>query len=73
MEDLLTVDQVAKLVKMSRATIFRRMKEGSFPQPLRLSPKKMFWTAGVIDDYLTDLRKQAFKETQSIRKRLSKK
>ena len=40
---LLLVHEVAEMVHLSRSTIFRRVKVKTFPQPLRLSTRRVVW------------------------------
>ena len=40
---LLTTKQVIQIVAFSKNTIYRRMKTGSFPKPLRLGGNMIRW------------------------------
>jgi Predicted transcriptional regulator len=33
MKDLLTIDEVAQIAKVSKPTVYRRVKNGDFPKP----------------------------------------
>ncbi|WP_419862451.1 helix-turn-helix transcriptional regulator [Candidatus Poriferisodalis sp.] len=49
---------VIELTSLSRSTIWRRVKEGSFPQPLRLGgtdSSARGWRKGDIEKWLTEL------------------
>ena len=47
MKDLLTIDEVAQIAKVSKPTVYRRVKNGDFPQPKKIKseakrgPKKV--------------------------------
>lgn len=41
--DLISVDEVAHLLGVSKYTIWRRVKSPSFPQPIKLSAKCTRW------------------------------
>lgn len=50
---LLNVDQVAEMLAVSRATIWRYVAaNGTFPQPLKLSPGCSRWYAEEVEDWL---------------------
>ena len=42
---LLRIDAVCSVVSLSRATIYRLMAAGTFPQPVRITPRCMRWRA----------------------------
>ena len=46
--------QLAKLFKVSTATIYRWIKEGNFPKPVRLGANMVRWKAVDIEAWLTD-------------------
>ena len=39
-------------LNISKATLFRWIKEGKFPEPTRLSPKIVVWSKFEIDEWL---------------------
>jgi predicted DNA-binding transcriptional regulator AlpA len=53
--DILFIDDVARMLKTSRATIERRLKEGTFPIPTLPGhiDKRPRWTRQVVERYLT--------------------
>ena len=58
--ELLTVRDVARLLKIYPATIWRMAAfaeagHGNFPRPLRLGPKTVRWRAADVDRYLSAL------------------
>jgi len=50
---LLTIRTVRALVAMSPATIYRRLAEGNFPAPVRLSSRCTRWRAGDVTAWLS--------------------
>ena len=49
-----TRPQLEKLFKVSPATIYRWIKEGNFPKPVRLGANMVMWKAVDIEAWLTD-------------------
>ena len=47
--------EVAKLIGISKATLYRRMREGGFPRPLKFSSNLNRWDRAEIDAYLDRL------------------
>lgn len=48
-EGFLRLPQVLNLVPVSRSTLWQRVKEGRFPQPIKLSERVTVWkTADVL-------------------------
>jgi prophage regulatory protein len=52
---LLKVDLVAGLADVSRATIYRRVAEGTFPKQVHLSARCTRWRAGDVMGWLRSL------------------
>jgi prophage regulatory protein len=48
-----------KLLPVSRATLWRMVKESRFPAPHRLGPNTTAWRVGDIRNYLQAIRAQA--------------
>ncbi|WP_035546148.1 AlpA family transcriptional regulator [Burkholderia sp. 9120] len=46
--------QVEREVGLSRSTIYQRIKDGTFPRPVRLGVRAVGWRTGDIDDFLRD-------------------
>ncbi|CAE6825355.1 AlpA family phage regulatory protein [Paraburkholderia sp. 1N] len=46
--------QVEREVGLSRSTIYQRIKDGTFPRPIRLGARAVGWRAGDIDGFLRD-------------------
>ena len=45
---LLRVSEVAELTNLARATIYKRMRLGDFPIPLRMSPGAVRWVRSEV-------------------------
>ena len=46
---LLRITEACQLVGMSPSTIYRRIKDGTFPAPLRVGDKSVRWARNAID------------------------
>ena len=49
---LLRLREVLALCGLSRSTIYRKMGEGSFPEPLRVGVRAVRWREAEIEDWL---------------------
>ena len=49
-----TRNQLEKLFKVSPATIYRWIKEGNFPKPVRLGANMVRWKASDIEAWMTE-------------------
>lgn len=47
-EGFLRLPQVLNLVPVSRSTLWQRVKEGRFPQPIKLSERVTVWRAADV-------------------------
>lgn len=52
---LLDIKEVAKRTSLSRTTIWRRLKNGDFPDPLRLSEQCVRWREDDINAWVIGL------------------
>lgn len=52
---LLDIKEVAKRTSLSRTTIWRRLKDGKFPDPLRLSEQCVRWREDDINAWVIGL------------------
>lgn len=46
--------EVEARTKLSRSTIYARIKNGTFPAPVPLGPKSVGWIESEIDSFLAD-------------------
>jgi prophage regulatory protein len=51
-EMLLTVEDLADLLSLSRRTVWRWLNDGRLPVPLRLSPRVVRWRASDVQQFL---------------------
>lgn len=49
---LLTLDEVLAITRVGRTQWLKGVKEKTYPQPVRLSPRKIFWRAVDIERLL---------------------
>lgn len=46
--------QIVGLLPFSRATLWRRVKDGTFPQPIKLSARTTVWSTAEIRKWVMD-------------------
>ncbi len=51
-ESLLTIESVAKLTALCRATIYRWVAAGRFPRPIQLGPRTVRWKSAEVDAWI---------------------
>ena len=49
---LLRREEVEERTGLARTTIYRKMREGSFPEPLKVGARAVRWPASEIDTWL---------------------
>lgn len=42
-------------IQFSRATIYRKIENGSFPRPLKIGANRIAWLASEIDEWIQSL------------------
>lgn len=52
------VADVCKLFQISKPTLYKLLKSGIFPKPIRLSKRLVIWTAEDIEQFLEAQRKK---------------
>ena len=52
---LLTVNDVSAKTRISRSTIYRKVKAGEFPQPRKTGSKSIHWIEAEIDEWIESL------------------
>ena len=50
-DTLLRLPQVLAVVPFSKATLYRRVKDGSFPSPLQMSTRCVAWRSSEITEW----------------------
>jgi len=51
---ILRMPEVMRIVGMSRPSLYRMMKAGTFPQQVRLSPGAVGWLRSEVEGWLTE-------------------
>ena len=49
------MNEVTKRTGLARATIYRRMGEGTFPQPVKLGTRAIAWRSSDVDAWIESL------------------
>ncbi|MFK0088738.1 helix-turn-helix transcriptional regulator [Pseudomonas sp. NPDC090755] len=49
------IDEVIHVTGLARNTIYRRMREGTFPQQIRLGPNSVAWLQSSISEWMSSL------------------
>ena len=55
-KQLYRVQEVSEITGLGVSTIWAWIKQGRFPQPIKLGKRSTFWTATDIDKFINDLR-----------------
>ena len=51
---ILRMPEVCEITGLGKSTIYKKLSEGSFPEPLRLGPRAMGWMTRDIVGWLED-------------------
>ena len=51
-DHLLRLSEVRTRTALARTTIYRKMREGSFPEPLKVGVRAVRWRESEIEDWL---------------------
>ena len=54
-ERLLTRTEVEQRVGLGRSALYRAMREGRFPEPLRVGPKSVRWLLSEVEQWIAGL------------------
>ncbi|MCY4480285.1 MAG: AlpA family transcriptional regulator [Rhodospirillales bacterium] len=54
---ILRLPEVMRLTGLSKATIHRRYRDGTFPEPVRLGPQSIGWWRAEILEWLESLQR----------------
>ena len=49
------MNEVTKRTGLARATIYRRMGEGTFPQPVKLGTRAIAWRSSDVDAWIESM------------------
>jgi prophage regulatory protein len=58
---LLRMPQVETATGLKKSALYQRMKEGTFPEPVRLGPRSVAWPKILVQKWI-DERPQAWQE-----------
>ena len=53
---LLDIYDIMKLIKVTKSTIFRYIKAGKIPEPIKLTPTTMRWKREEIEEWIKNLK-----------------
>lgn len=56
-QELLNVNELSKLIGLSKPTIYRKIKSKHFPRPVKLSTRRVAWRLPEINDWISNLPK----------------
>ncbi|MDZ3990395.1 AlpA family transcriptional regulator [Pseudomonas sp. Teo4] len=49
------IDEVISVTGLARNTIYRRMREGTFPRQVRLGPNSVAWLQSTISEWMSSV------------------
>ncbi|ABM61932.1 helix-turn-helix transcriptional regulator [Halorhodospira halophila] len=52
-ERLLRINSVIKRVGLGRSTIYKKVKEGGFPKPIKLGERAIAWRESDIEEWIS--------------------
>lgn len=55
MDRFLRLDEVLHITGLGRNTIYRRIREGSFPKQIRIGPNSVAWRQSDITKWMSNL------------------
>lgn len=61
MTELLTLNEVKEITKLSRSTIYLQMSTSKFPCPIKIGQRRVAWKSSDIDDWMESLEKADYK------------
>ncbi len=53
-EELMTTSEVVRFLKISRATLYRRLEDRAFPEPIKASKRTQYWLRSELKKYMKD-------------------
>ncbi|MBH3444055.1 AlpA family transcriptional regulator [Pseudomonas moraviensis] len=51
----LRLDEVLHITGLGRNTVYRRIREGTFPKQVRIGPNSVAWRQSAINKWMSDL------------------
>ncbi|KEA53982.1 prophage CP4-57 regulatory [Mangrovibacter sp. MFB070] len=58
---LIDLKTVLNIYPVSRATLYRQIKSGSFPEPYRLGTRRSAWNLDEVEECISELKKVALR------------
>ena len=55
MDKLYSIDEVIAYTHISRTTLWRWIRDGRFPEPIRLSPRRRVWKESALQEWMNGL------------------
>jgi prophage regulatory protein len=52
---LIKIDEVLKRTAMGKTKLYRMLKDGEFPKPVRLGSRSVAWRESTIDRWIAEL------------------
>ena len=56
-ENYLNIDDITNSLKINEDTLMRWIKEGKFPQPLRINDRTTLWSYALIENWIAQQHK----------------
>lgn len=53
-QTFLLFEEVLSYIRLSRATLYREMRRGAFPKPVRTSRNRIAWLKPEVDEWLAE-------------------
>lgn len=66
MDRILRITDLVSQLRLSRATIYRQMRAGTFPKPMALGPRAVGWTEEQVTTWLKSRPSAAALRTQRL-------
>ncbi|MCE1117476.1 helix-turn-helix transcriptional regulator [Pseudomonas sp. NMI795_08] len=54
-DHFMRIDEVISVTGLARNTIYRRMREGTFPRQIRLGPNSVAWLQSTISEWMSSV------------------
>ena len=51
---LLRISEVSRSTGLARSTIYEKISAGSFPKPIKITPKTSAWIANEVEQWVQD-------------------
>ena len=64
---ILRAKQVTEAIGLSRTTLWRRVRDGQFPKPVKLGPTAIGWRSAEVEEWLDSRPEASAKLTQPRR------